>query len=104
MLHITHVEHGSISAVFDFHHDTSGANGEFRMSGTYDPAQARVRFTPGAWIRPYENYSTVGMEGQISGRGGILVGRITNPYCSSFYLTRSSSASGSATSPNRMGF
>jgi serine/threonine protein kinase len=73
-----------VSAVFDFHHAPTGAQGSFRMTGSYDPVRRAVVFRPSEWIRRPGNYNTVGMQGQITADGRGFVGRITDPACAAF--------------------
>jgi hypothetical protein len=63
-------------------------SGEYTMTGT--ATAARMILRPGHWIRQPSGYEMVGLTaGPSADRGKILRGRVTNPACSTFSVTRS---------------
>ncbi len=85
VLHIDSVQSEQVSAVFEFLHGPSGAAGSYRMSGRLDARGALTLF-PGDWINQMPNYVTVGMHGMVRGNG--YSGRMDNPSCGGFHVTR----------------
>lgn len=90
-LRVTGVRGEQIDAVYEFHHEASGASGSYRIQGRFDASTRAVSFAPGAWIERPPNYVTVGMEGRIADDGSLFAGRITHPRCGMFSLTPSDS-------------
>jgi hypothetical protein len=82
LFHVTHVEGLEIDAIFDFHHDASGADGAYRMSGRWDPSSGSVTMTPGQWLQQPPRYIGVGMTGRVS--GARFTGKIDEPSCRDF--------------------
>ena len=88
MVQITGVDDREVSAIFDFHHVPTGAVGQYRLHGTYDPDRLHIVFQAGEWITRYGNYGAVGMDVRLGTSGRSMSGRITNPSCSTVSLQR----------------
>lgn len=85
-LRITDVRGSQARAVFEFHHQDSGAAGSYMMIGRVDRAGSRVVFEPGAWIEQPDGYSSVGMDGNVSHDSMSFTGAMTHPDCGTFSL------------------
>ena len=84
-LRIDAVTGSTIDATFIFAHGPSGAAGSYKMRGTLMP-DGTLSLAPGPWVARPANYVSVGMTGVV--RGATYAGRIDNPSCSTFNLTR----------------
>ncbi len=85
VLHIDAVRGDAVDAVFEFAHGPSGAAGAYRMHGRFD-ANGGLALAPGQWMDRPENYVSVGMTGVV--QGATFSGRIDNPSCGNFSVTR----------------
>jgi hypothetical protein len=84
-LRIDAVTGSTIDATFIFAHGPSGAAGSYKMRGTLAPDGSLV-LVPGPWVARPANYVSVGMSGVV--RGAVYAGRMDNPSCTTFSLTR----------------
>jgi hypothetical protein len=84
-LRIDAVTGNTIDATFIFAHGPSGAAGSYKMRGSLMP-DGSLTLVPGAWVARPANYGSVGMSGIV--RGANYSGRIDNPSCSTFSVTR----------------
>jgi hypothetical protein len=84
-LRIDAVTGNTVDATFIFAHGPSGAAGSYKMRGSLMP-DGSLTLAPGAWVARPANYVSVGMSGVI--RGANYSGRIDNPSCSTFSVTR----------------
>lgn len=84
-LRIDAVTGNTIDATFIFAHGPSGAAGSYKMRGSLMP-DGSLTLVPGAWVARPANYGSVGMTGVV--RGANYSGRIDNPSCTTFNLTR----------------
>ncbi|HXL87912.1 MAG TPA: hypothetical protein VN969_02835 [Streptosporangiaceae bacterium] len=84
--------HGAaLTATFSFYalpRNPGVPSGEYTMTGTH--SATRTVLKPGHWIKEPVGYEMVGLTaGPLADHGKVLRGRITNPACSTFSVTRS---------------
>lgn len=78
-----------------FHFDTyqgAIAKGSFRLSGTYNPTEARLHLLPAGWIDRPEGYRQVGLDGTFSDGTARLAGKVVDETCERFSLVREGAA------------
>jgi hypothetical protein len=85
-LTITAVADQQVTAVFAFHHPTTGADSQFEMHGTYVASARRLVLRPGRWLASNARYVSVGMDGRPGADGATFSGTITDPACTTFNL------------------
>jgi hypothetical protein len=80
----------ALTATFSFYalpRNPGVPSGEYTMTGT--DSATRVILRPGHWIKQPFGYEMVGLtSGPPAHRGKVLRGRITNPGCSTFSVTK----------------
>jgi hypothetical protein len=80
----------ALTATFSFYalpRNPGVPSGEYTMTGTDSAGRTVLR--PGHWIKQPSGYEMVGLTaGPPAGRGKILRGRISNPACSTFSVTK----------------
>lgn len=83
---------GRVEALFHFSADPSNPRvpeGCFTMSGDFDAHAGRLVLRPGDWLIQPFGFVTVGLDGILDGRTGVISGRVTRmPWCRSFTLHR----------------
>jgi hypothetical protein len=84
--------HGSaLAATFSFYalkRNPGVPSGEYTLTGTY--SATRMTLKPGHWLKEPAGYEMVGLTGGApTDHGKVLRGRISNPACSTFSVTRS---------------
>ena len=88
VLRITAVEGSEVDVTFDFHHARSGAEGSFRMKGTYTPAARQLKLTAGEWVERPPGYITVDLEGHVDGSNSAFTGRVLGAGCGAFSVRK----------------
>ena len=82
---------GTLTGTFGFYAFPANPgvpSGEGTITGTYSATRADIR--PGRWIRQPPEYVLVGLiSGPPADNGTLLRGRVSNPGCSSFSVTKS---------------
>jgi hypothetical protein len=85
----------ALTATFSFYalpRNPGVPSGKYTMTGT--DSATRMILRPGHWVKQPFGYEMVGLTaGPPADRGKVLRGRITNPACSSFSVTKSLASS-----------
>ncbi len=81
-LQIRDVDGLHVQAIFVFRHPQG--SGRYHLRGDYEPAERRLRLTPGAWIQRPPGFVSVGMNGTVDEAGRQYAGRMLHPSCESF--------------------
>jgi len=85
---------GAIKATFHFFNmpgQTNAAEGEFALSGQYDPALGKLTMTAGEWIKQPENYVTAGFVAYWRPPATTMAGTVDNNACRQINLTKTGS-------------
>jgi hypothetical protein len=86
----------AVAAIFEFDYPGSpanaGAEGSFRMRGTFDVRTGALELKADRWIDRPDGYVAVDLVGKLSQRGSVT-GRVIGPGCSTFALTGAQSQS-----------
>jgi hypothetical protein len=87
-LQIVNVQGPTVDAIFHFHHQPSGDQGSYKMTGHYSPRERRLELVAGEWIERPDRYVTVDMRGKVSADGSRFTGDIEGPGCGGFAVRR----------------
>ena len=90
-LEFTSTDASDVGAIFRFRVSQRGSQtvtGSYRMSGTYDATSRRVNLKATDWIDQPPGYTMVDLSGTIDRTGTTLSGRMLNPSCSTFTVTK----------------
>ncbi len=87
-LQITEVRGPRVTAIFDFFHAQSQAEGQFYIYGEYQRETRQIAFAGGEWIKRPPGYVTVGLLGHLDSGERVLAGVVDAPGCGEFVVKR----------------